>query len=87
MKKILLLMLAVSSSANAVIIAPNGEVTYVNETPSGYTTVNATTNQSVFYMQSGAMTTVIPNNSLGQAQNYITSEGEQPLLIDQEGEE
>ena len=38
-------------------------------------------------MQSGGLTTVIPDNGLGTPQTYITTEGEQPLILDQGGEE
>lgn len=87
MKQIVILMLLVCGTANATIIAPNGDVTYVNETPVGYTAINATTNESTVYLQSGSMTTVIPDNGLGTPQTYMTTEGEAPLLLDQGGEE
>ena len=86
MKKLLILLLA-CSTAQAVVITPTGDTIYINPNAGGYTAINATTNQSTFYMQSGGMTTVIPDNGLGTPQTYITTEGEQPLILDQGGEE
>ena len=49
----------------------------------GYTDVNATTNDSTFYMQSGNLTTVVPENGLGEPQNYITDGGDKILILEQ----
>lgn len=82
------MMLFVASTSQAeTIIAPNGGVTYVNPIAGGYSTINATTGNYTTYMQSGNLTTVVPDNGMGEAQTYITTEGEQPLILDQAGEE
>lgn len=81
MKKMLILMLF-ATQAEAVIVAPNGEATYVNPIAGGYSTTNATTGEYTTYMQSGDMTTIIPSNGLGEAQTYMTPEGEKPLILD-----
>ena len=86
MKKMLILMLF-ATQAEAVIVAPNGEATYVNPIAGGYSTTNATTGEYTTYMQSGNMTTIIPDNGMGEAQTYLTTEGEKPLLLDQAGGE
>ena len=86
MKKLIILAL-LSAHAEAAIIAPDGGVTYVNPIAGGYSTINATTGNYTTYMQSGNLTTVVPDNGLGEAQTYITTEGEQPLILDQAGEE
>ena len=82
MKKMLYLMLFVTSTSRAVIISPDGSATYVNPISGGYSTTNATTGEYTTYMQSGNMTTVIPDNGMGTPQTYITTDGEKPLILD-----
>jgi hypothetical protein len=77
----LLLSTALALQANAEsIITPSGDVHYITPGAGGYTDVNASTNESTIYMQSNHLTTVIPQNGLGEPQNYMT-DGTQKLLI------
>ena len=80
----LLLSTALAPQANAEsIITPSGETHYITPSAGGYTDVNATTNDSTFYMQSGNLTTVVPENGLGEPQNYITDGGDKLLILEQ----
>ena len=79
-----MLFTALAPQANAEsIITPSGDVHYITPSAGGYTDVNATTNASTFYMQSGNLTTVVPENGLGEPQNYITDGGDKLLILEQ----
>jgi hypothetical protein len=83
MKKILILALLLSAQAQAeTIIAPNGDVTYITESASGYTAINATTNESTFYSPSGGTTAVIGGNGMDAPETYIIDRGDVPALIE-----
>lgn len=83
MKKILYMMLFVASTSQAeTIIAPNGDVTYITESASGYTAINATTNESTFYSPSGGTTSVIGGNGMDSPETYIIDRGDVPALIE-----
>ena len=80
----LLLSIVLTTQANAeTVVTPSGDVHYITPNAGGYTDVNATTNASTFYMQSGNLTTVVPENGLGEPQNYITDGGEKLLILEQ----
>ena len=80
----LLLSTVLTTQANAeTVITPSGDVHYITPSAGGYTDVNATTNDSTFYMQSGNLTTVVPENGLGEPQNYITDGAEKLLILEQ----
>ena len=80
----LLLSTILTTEANAEsIITPSGDVHYITPSAGGYTDVNATTNESTIYMRSGNLTTVVPENGLGEPQNYLTDGAEKLLILEQ----
>jgi hypothetical protein len=84
----LLLLTVLTTEANAEsIITPSGEAHYITPSAGGYTDVNATTNESTIYMKAGNLTTVVPENGLGEPQNYLTEGAEKLLIIEQPAEE
>ena len=79
-----MLFTALTTEANAeTVVTPSGDVHYITPSAGGYTDVNASTNDSTFYMQSGNLTTVVPENGLGEPQNYITDGGDKILILEQ----
>ena len=83
----LLLSTALAPQANAEsIITPSGDVHYITPSAGGYTDVNATTNESTVYMKAGNLTTVVPNDGLGEPQNYLTDGAEKLLILEQPAE-
>jgi len=81
------MMLFTANAHAATIVAPNGEVTYVNPSTGGYSTTNANTGEYTTYIQSGDLTTVIPDNGMGAPQTYMTTDGIKPIILDTNGEE
>ena len=81
-KKMLIMMLFTTAVNAETIIAPNGDVTYVTESASGYTAINATTNESTFYSPSGGTTSVIGGNGMDAPQTYVIDRGDVPALIE-----
>ena len=72
-----------TQAAAETVVTPSGDVHYITPNAGGYTDVNASTNDSTFYMQSGNLTTVVPENGLGEPQNYITDGSEKLLILEQ----
>ena len=82
MKKLIILALLSAQAHAETIIAPNGDVTYITESASGYTAINATTNESTFYSPSGGTTSVIGGNGMDAPETYIIDRGDVPALIE-----
>ena len=78
-----MLFTALTTQAAETVITPSGETHYITPNAGGYTDVNSTTNASTFYMRSGNLTTVVPENGLGEPQNYITDGSEKLLILEQ----
>jgi hypothetical protein len=75
-----------TQAAAETVITPSGDVHYITPSAGGYTDANASSNESTIYMRSGKLTTVVPENGLGEPQNYLTDGAEKLLILEQPAE-